>query len=456
MKNEKENEILNRLYNVIPVGTLHMQEMLSLMDIKLTKDVKITNSACITCEIRPTLYLNIDFIDEYCKTNEHLFMLVMHELYHKILGHTTLFKKHTLIDNIAFDAIINAILCKEYPSEEYVSFFKNLNSSTKMPECLLRPMADDTPSEAKLLFDDLYYKNTGTYYEVYELLKKEIENILKSKSFILIGNHSDLDGLNNGEAMSGYDSDDLNDKMFNEFIEDVISKWPKPPNTLFGRDRGGEMHKEKIISEREMKMQKNLKSLLKKANIIGGINDSNKQTFKEIICDIETFVPNFMDRSYVVKSELLKDVLIYNKNDIVVRPTREEKVKSFVYLDVSGSVYLDLKRIMPMLKKPLKKKEIELYQFSTKVAPTNYYDFMNGNVDTTGGTDANCIFEHFFEIKKEKRPNKILILTDGYVGKIKDDYSIILKKDKVKVYVGLFGVYQKKFFEEIAKLMLEI
>ena len=456
MRKDKENEIIKRLYDVIPVGTLHMQEMLSLMDVKLTNDIRVTNSACITCDIRPTLYLNIDFIEEYCKTNEHLFMLVMHELYHKILGHTTMFKKHTLIDNIAFDAIINAILCKEYPGEEYVSFFKSLNSSSKMPECLLRPMADDTPSEVKILFDDLYYKNSGTYYEVYAMLRKELVNKLNGKSIILIGNHSDLEGLKNGKVFSDEDSDDLNDKMLSEFIEDIISKWPKPPDVLRGRDKGGELHKEKIISEREMKMQKNLKTLLKKVNIITGVKDAYKKSFKETDCTIETFIPNFMDRTYVVKKELLKNVLLFNKNEKFSKLTREEKVKAFVYLDVSGSVYLDLKRIMPVLKKPLKKKEIEMYQFSTKVKETDYEDFVNGNVNTTGGTDANCIFKHYFEIKKSKRPDRILILTDGYVGKINDDYVNDLKKDRVKVYVGLFGSYYFDNLKDVAKLMLTI
>ena len=225
-----------------------------------------------------------------------------------------------------------------------------------MPECLLRPMADDTPSEVKILFDDLYYKNSGTYYEVYAMLRKELMNKLNGKSFILIGNHSNLDGLKSGKVFGSEDSDDLNDKMLNEFIEEIISKWPKPPDVLRGRDRGGELHKEKIISEREMKMQKSLKTLLRKANIITGVMDAYKKSFRETDCTIETFIPNFLDRNYVVKNELIKDVLIYNKNDKVVRPTREEKVKAFVYLDVSGSVYGDLKRILPVLKKPLKKR----------------------------------------------------------------------------------------------------
>ena len=67
---------------------------------KLSKDKELLdfkNDVIFICN-------EYSFIDKYCKTDEHLFMLVMHELYHKILGHTTLFGKTTIIENIVFDA----------------------------------------------------------------------------------------------------------------------------------------------------------------------------------------------------------------------------------------------------------------------------------------------------------------------------------------------------------------
>lgn len=161
--------IKKRLYSVIEVGSLHMNEFLKLADIKFSEEI---DSAAITCQSRPTLLLNKEFIDTYCQSDEHLFMLVMHELYHVILGHTHLFKRQTLIDNIAFDAIINAILCRTFSDDRYTSFFTSINSETSFPGVLLRPMGKKTPKEFVPILENLYYAHTGTYYEVYESISK--------------------------------------------------------------------------------------------------------------------------------------------------------------------------------------------------------------------------------------------------------------------------------------------
>ncbi len=92
----EEEKIKERLFSVIPTSSLHMMEFLKLMNVRLVDD-KETETAAVTCTSRPELLLNKKFIDEYCKTDEHLFMLVIHELYHIVLGHTQLFKRHTLI-----------------------------------------------------------------------------------------------------------------------------------------------------------------------------------------------------------------------------------------------------------------------------------------------------------------------------------------------------------------------
>ena len=76
----------------------------------------------------------------------HLFMLVMHELYHVILGHTTLFPHATEVRNIVFDAVINAILCSLFPKPEFTSFFTDYNPSDKMPFALLRPKGESRRS----------------------------------------------------------------------------------------------------------------------------------------------------------------------------------------------------------------------------------------------------------------------------------------------------------------------
>ena len=96
-----------------------------------------------------------------------LFMLVMHELYHVILGHTRLFPRSTEVRNLVFDAVINALLCSLFPQPAFTSFFTDYYPSDKMPFALLRPKGKGTPPVAENALNLLYGDtNVGTYYDV--------------------------------------------------------------------------------------------------------------------------------------------------------------------------------------------------------------------------------------------------------------------------------------------------
>ena len=207
-------QIKKRLFSVIPTSSLHMMEFLKLLNIRFT-DTE-TASAAVTCTNRPELLLNKEFIETFCQTDEHLFMLVMHELYHIILGHTHLFKRHTELDNIAFDAVINAMLVRMFPGEEYVSFFTAINSDESFPGCLLRPIGKNTPKQFIRILENLYQSHTGTYFEVYECIVNELDDALKSGKikYVLLGNHSE-------------DFDDANNPLLKKLIDKVIEKWPR-------------------------------------------------------------------------------------------------------------------------------------------------------------------------------------------------------------------------------------
>ena len=138
-----EEKIIARILDVLPPSSFELTTFLSLFRVRFSEKTK---TACVTCGDSPELLLNKDFIEAHCQTNEHLFMLVMHELYHVILGHTTLFPHATEVRNIVFDAVINAILCSLFPKPEFTSFFTDYNPSDKMPFALLRPKGESRRS----------------------------------------------------------------------------------------------------------------------------------------------------------------------------------------------------------------------------------------------------------------------------------------------------------------------
>ncbi|HOU11294.1 MAG TPA: vWA domain-containing protein [Clostridiales bacterium] len=455
-----EDEIRRRLYDVIPAGTLQMQQFLKLFAIRFTQTE--TQSAAVNCRARPELILNKSFIDEYCKTDEHLFMLVMHELYHIILGHTMLFKRVTAIDNIALDAVINAMLCREFPQERYTSFFSQINDAGSMPSALLRPPAPETPVEAKQTMDMLYNTNTGTYYDVYRLLinnfnikqgngpgirNRKIKGRGKgsgNKPFVLLGDHYDKN-----DEVSG-------NPMLKDIIERMAEKWPSPPDTMAGRDLGGKAEDKKI--EYEIKKQTErakMLRLLRMSGIAGGVDAVNKLSVRMQQVTATTFLPNFCDRSLAAKMELQEDVLLYSRQMQMPLPERETLYTTYVYLDVSGSVLDALNKFVPLLVKPTVEHRCRVFAFSTEVYPVSVEQMKKGEFKSTGGTDINCVFEHFFSEQKKKRKRKILVLTDGDTGTTGQEHAERIAKEKVQVYCGLFGNSTKDNLKNVVKVFEE-
>ena len=187
-----EEKIVTRILDVIPPGSFELTTFLSLFRVRFSEK---TRTACVTCGDSPELLLNKEFIETYCQTDEHLFMLVMHELYHVILGHTTLFPRATEVRNLVFDAVINAILCSLFPKPEFNSFFTDYYPSDEMPFALLRPKGERTPREAETALNLLYGgSDTGTYHDVYEAL---LESGCVKEMTVL------LDGVRGAPALPG-------------------------------------------------------------------------------------------------------------------------------------------------------------------------------------------------------------------------------------------------------------
>ncbi len=76
------------MLEAVPAGAYEMSALLSLLRVEASAEVA---TAAVSCEARPVLRVNPAFVERHCRTDEHLAMLVLHELYHVLLGHTRLF-----------------------------------------------------------------------------------------------------------------------------------------------------------------------------------------------------------------------------------------------------------------------------------------------------------------------------------------------------------------------------
>ncbi len=437
-----EEIIKKRIYSVIPVSSFYMMEFLKVLEIRFTDDVP---TAAITSGIRPELLLNKAFIEKYCKTDEHLFMLIMHEIYHIILGHTRLFDNHTMLDNLAFDAVINAILCQLFPEEEYVSFFKNLNYDNEFPSCLLRPIGENSPVEFREILNNLYDTYTGTYFDVYEIICNTLGDKLLKNNFILLGNHSD------------------NSPSQNPLIKDMIDSMTNNWEIGISGERilGGESV-EKVIDFQSVKRDNQIKMqrLLTKAGMNLGVVPKMRVSNELGKIEIEGFIPNFKDRTVLSKTILYGRPLLYNREIDLIKPVSDTVLKTLVYLDVSSSVVNSINSLASLLLKPYKNGECLLFVFSTFVDEVTHKDFKEGKYRASYGTDANCIFDHYFSLPKAMQTKKILILTDGYTGRVNDEFYNEIKRRKLEIYCGLFDKRHTrshlqpivKYFEEFRNL----
>lgn len=425
-----EEKIVARILDVIPPQSFELTTFLSLFRVRFSDK---TETACVTCGDSPELLLNKDFIEEHCKTNEHLFMLVMHELYHVILGHTRLFPRSTKVRNLVFDAVINALLCSLFPQPAFTSFFTGYYPSDKMPFALLRPIGNGTPPEAENALNLLYGgTNTGTYYDVYEaLLKsgcvKEIKLLVPGGNGgkpVLLGSHGEED-----EEMSA---------EMKDLIHEIISKWPSPDRPLKGRDLGSSERERNFNAKADPRfvLRRGIRRLMRHA-AMPGANEVRCRAVRERMCETATFLPDWRDRSHEAREAALGDALIYRAVTKVRRPTSHDNRQAFVYFDVSGSVADEVPSVARVLLPYCRRGLCAVHVFSTVVHPASARDLAARKFVSTGGTDIDCVLRHILDLPVRKRPRSVVVITDGYTGRPDAALAAEFRVAGVRLYVGL-------------------
>lgn len=125
-----------RILDCFPSGEYAVTALLRVLEVVESEQVR---TAAIESGPQPRLRINPAFAARHAATPERLFMLVMHELHHVLLGHTRMFPTATAVDNFVFDCVINSMLARMFPRPEYLSLFTELYAEREFPACLLRP-----------------------------------------------------------------------------------------------------------------------------------------------------------------------------------------------------------------------------------------------------------------------------------------------------------------------------
>lgn len=114
----------------------------------------------------------------------------------------------------------------------------------------------------------------------------------------------------------------------------------------------------------------------------------------------------------------------------------EERRRTWVYLDVSGSMGNEISWVLRLIESMESRCRADIYLFSTEIVKTTAGEIRQGKYTTTGGTSFNKVLEHFVEHSGEV--SNFLMVTDGHDAV---DPGIIEKihKENKNVYVLLVG-----------------
>lgn len=406
--------IRDRIFNVLPAASYQMEKLFGLLDIDFSDR---TATAGIECSVTPRLLLNREFIDEFCRDDGDLFLLILHELHHAILGHTRLFPRGDLIDNIAFDAVINSMLCRSVGHSVGTRLFTATNSWESFPGRLLRPPPGwpgpfwdaiaHLPADQRRIITLLYGPDDGTltYHDLYEVLRSKL-GLGEGDGVTLLGNH---------------DGEISDPPLLVEVLRRIVEGWPAPPLRISGRDQGDHAREYFLSENRDpgAAFRKSFRDVLRRCGIHSGRGPAVYQP-KLVTADrmIETVLPDERDRRIpALRTITGASPLIYRASvsEPRIRSSRDPIVH--LYLDVSGSMSECLPYLTSVCREPFRRGELRIFGFSTVVSEAKGSDLSRIPIRNTGGTDINCVLSHVTSIPKRRRPKVILLATDGYVGR---------------------------------------
>lgn len=438
-KTDEGDAIIGRLLACLPAATLEMETFCRLAGIKTTRDIP---TAAVEVAYRPRLLLNPDFIAQRCQRDEHLFLLVMHELWHIILAHTRLYPRPTMAHNIAFDAIINAALTHQFPQPEFRGFFESINQADIFPGCLLRPpegypnhpqYPPDVPPGTLGIMQRLYpppgsaqHISKPLYREILDLLQNYIRDMIAQGKMmvepVLIGDH---DGDQEGQT--------LLDPIMREGMRRIMDSLPRSLMQSGKRGSGSAMSdRYSAVSAATEDARRVFSRVLQRC--LGPRYGAQRRRSRLPIPGMSgnSVIPNAHDRMAAARQMLGVQGMLWGQPGSVKARVPETPSRSHVYLDVSGSMNNWLPALIGLLIPYVVKGRAAVFQFSTGVEKLTLNDLRRGKLRTTQGTDINAVMQHLLSVQPPVR--SALILTDGFTGKPSEEHVRLMQERRIRLY----------------------
>ncbi len=444
MNAERFQRLLDELVDENPFA---IRAALKVLDVCFTESVP---TLAVTCEERPRLLVNLKFVSRHCRSDAKVKAVICHEFLHVLLRHTEQRRPLSPARHLAFDAVINAIIHREFgPSASAMmsGYYADAKDLTR----LLRPMnaaernwyerhsypvdalpqwvhAWDALYAGRLVVDDI------------EALVCELERFdgtARSRGrngnspnrgsrrgpFQLTGGiPNEIDVLLGGHDVLGAPLPNVLEEALDRTLKEMNGSgiWRAPGS----RGVGANPYEALFTGKDEPMGRWRRRTLaILRAHVMpdrhSGARRNSPHEYR-----IPVLSPS--DRRAFVKSLWLP--FMPDSTWQGEAPRREGSTQ--VYLDVSGSMSAEMPQIIALLGRLSRYIRRPFWAFSTVVAPAL---IENGHLKTTtsGGTSMSCVLEHLAATK----PDAAVVLTDGYIERL--DLASVKRAAATRVHVLL-------------------
>lgn len=422
------NSILLELIDENPIAC---RGILRVSEVEFTDEVPTL--AITLSGRRPKLCVNLGFVGEHCRTEDHVKAVIVHEFLHVLLNHTERFEEMSPGLNLALDGVINAIIHRTL-GETYSGMMSLYYAGARGSRRLLRPVTESDVRQCRAECRCAIFCRCGArpFLEVWKSLysgKLVVDDLMEiaitgfrgepgeelaERGFL--GNHSNCGSAENGEPgeehgergflgnHSPCGAEEISAESADILRETLASMtgggiWRSP------RDRG--------VGLRSCDLEAAAKS--------ESMNKWKKEAMKELV---RCVTPD--KRGPRENKPQPMSLPVLNEGDKrgflrslwspfipdIVWPTQKKVPRGTtqVYLDVSGSMNREMDALVSLLWRLRRHIRLPFWAFSDSVHPAEIRD---GKLvtSTTGGTSMNSVLRHV----AETQPGRAVVITDGYI-----------------------------------------
>ena len=452
------DDVVARVLDVAGVRHLGLDALLRLSAVAWSDDVA---TACVECSVAPRLLLNPCYVEAYCHDHRALAFLILHELAHVSLGHTGLHTRVTPVQNVAFDALINATLLQGLAeqglmAEGWDGLVTSFYAADHAPAFLLRPPPGwpDTPD---------WNASAGVSRRLRDIHRRLYERVVIDTASHSASMHR-LEAVTYGEIINALTdtpngaalADDMlgqllgahgvtttervqtsggRDALAATLLGEVLVQLPRSPSAAQGM--GGNPFALRLDGERDHRLVLALRTLLYRALIVGA-GERRRET------DVRTMVlvDSSHDRRVHVRRHLARSLgapaPLLHRSEVAIHRLRPAGAAA-IYLDVSGSMGDLVHRLHAALVPLRRLLAADVYVFSTTVERYTRQAFVRGRVQTMGGTDITPVLQHLTTLASTGAVRRALVLTDGYVGTPSAKVQRAFTASRAALHVGIVG-----------------